>query len=91
MARTTPAQKPRGEHSSTLSGGLPELPLFSGAIADEMRFRPPACQARAAKPLRFRGVNAYIPATFQSSIDDKGLVRKGGRGAEEIYPCKKRR
>ena len=31
IARTTPAQNPRGEQSRTFSGGLAELPLFSGA------------------------------------------------------------
>jgi hypothetical protein len=38
--------------------------------------------------LDFAAPNAYIPATFQSSIDDKSLVRKGGRGAEENSLCK---
>jgi hypothetical protein len=35
IARTTPAQNPRGEQSRTLSGGLVELPLFSGAMAEK--------------------------------------------------------
>src|SRR5262249_24227427 len=32
MARTTPAQKPRGEHSSTFSGGLRSVPGAWGTV-----------------------------------------------------------
>src|SRR5262249_18607673 len=32
MARTTPAQKPRGEHSSTFSGGLWSVPGAWGTV-----------------------------------------------------------
>jgi hypothetical protein len=35
IARTTPAQKPRGEQSRTLRGGLAEFPLFSAVIGEK--------------------------------------------------------
>src|SRR5712691_8332207 len=44
MARTTPAQKPRGEHSSTVSGGLwsgaPVIRTSVGRAALDMRLWP---------------------------------------------------
>src|ERR1700682_669208 len=76
MARTTPAQNPRGEHSSTLSGGKPEKPLFSALIATTWGgSRGPV--KRADLPLRKGRGDAYIPATFPVIADDIGLRPRG--------------
>ena len=53
-----------------------------------MRFRPPGCQDEP-QILAFPGGKCLYSGEFQSSMMTQGLVRKGGRGAEEIYPCKK--
>src|SRR6516225_3147828 len=40
IARTTPAQKPRGEHSITFNGGFAEgLDVMSGSIRDQVRLK----------------------------------------------------
>src|ERR1700730_11227056 len=46
--------------------------------------RPVKRGSRTASPLRHRGANAYIPATFQSSPMIWCFARKGGRSVMEI-------
>src|SRR5580692_5662282 len=97
IARTTPAQKPRGEQSTILRSGLADI----GAIpADRItprrragngqfetrtwgRFR--ALSRHFHRPLRRYPLTAYIGLEFPSSLMTTGFAsEKGGRSAKEI-------
>jgi hypothetical protein len=50
IARTTPAQKPRGEHSNTLSGGFSEA--GAGVMVRTLRGERPTAGLPAPRPQR---------------------------------------
>jgi hypothetical protein len=89
MARTTPAQNPRGEQSSTLSFG------FCAIFAVKIAIQCGSDMARQVSTwagglfLSSKGVAPnrpcpYIPATFPIIADGRCFARKGGRSAKEI-------
>src|SRR5260370_41391767 len=77
MARTTPAQKPRGEHSSTVSGGLwsgaPVIRTSVGRAALDMRLWP--ASVKRGHP---RLAVALLAA--QPRLGAGGQLRGGPRG-----------
>ena len=81
MARTTPAQKPRGEHSSTRSGGLPGAAIGSIGMSmlDDMGFATGRCCLSSACPAiaTSAGSDAYIPGYIPVIPDDKRLRPEG--------------
>ncbi len=91
MARTTPAQKPRGEHSSTLSAG------FSGALtilSSKSRrffanFKPrhgPRRPALSSRDGCMGPTQSLYSGHFPIITDDLVLRPTGGRSVEEILP-----
>src|SRR5215471_675449 len=97
MARTTPAQKPRGEHSNTRSGGLP---IESVAADGTMGIAPRALESRCTRNgpqapslsscdnvtsagLDSGSAGAYIPRT-SVIVDDSGFARTAG-GAQRGF------
>src|SRR6266516_6349659 len=98
MARTTPAQKPRGEHSNTRSGGLPIESVAVGGIMGIASLgcpnSPYAKWAASAGPVKLRqrhvrdigqrGLNCIYSGHFSVIFDDSGFAPTGGRSTEEI-------
>jgi hypothetical protein len=100
IARTTPAQKPRGEHKITFNAGFwPEVfaverEIGSGMGRSQSRFSAAKRSTWGPKPCPVKrglvavavpaGV-AYIPATSVIA-DDTGFARKGGRSARTHLP-----
>src|SRR5262249_15132465 len=88
IARTTPAQNPRGEHSSTVSGGFADFSLFSAFMSAAIVAKwGAACWPvkRAKRTLRRGRGRAYIPVTFRVIADDKGASSEGTGGAQRRF------
>ena len=90
MARTTPAQNPRGEHSSTLSGGFcgsghrcPGIAPFGPIM---QTWAAPPCPVKRGKSVASRGVKCLYSGHFPVIIDDWCFARKGGRSARGDLP-----
>src|SRR5216684_1274599 len=82
MARTTPAQKPRGEHSSTLSGGLRPAAGTSDAVmrtSDRASF--PASTWPRAMVLSSEGPAALVRPPRPRSPHEAG-AKRGADGGE---------
>src|ERR1700761_2862806 len=96
MARTTPAQKPRGEQSTTLRAGLaamwenlapnpPSPPGRGRSIATRTWDCFQALSRHFRKPLRLGRRKAYIGLNSPSSLMTTGFApERGGRNAKEI-------
>src|SRR5689334_19258350 len=65
MARTTPAQKPRGEHKTTLSGGFSASPARFWLIG-ERRFRAPTW-----RPITEMGVGRLLSQAALNRLPDR--------------------
>ena len=90
MARTTPAQKPRGEHSSTLRAGFSGVfimsaseiaPIFREFLPPDMGCAAPPCQDGMVARVR---PQSLYSGHFPIIIDDLVLRPAGGRSVEEI-------
>src|ERR1700712_1085476 len=97
MARTTPAQKPRGEQSTIFRSGFADIRAISGPnhpspAGGERPIRIGtwgcfwALSRHFSRPLRQRPLRAYIGAEFPVITDDRRLrlQKRGGRGTKEI-------
>src|SRR5262245_15930359 len=92
MARTTPAQKPRGEQSRTFRTGLGELDVMFGprkranlAHISGMDMGRPALPCQACR-LHDPDAAPIFHLLFPIIVDDPKLRPGGGRSIEEILP-----
>src|SRR6266567_8775023 len=96
IARTTPAQKPRGEQSTILRSGLADIGAISGPnhpspVGGErpIRIRTWDCfralSRRFSRPLRQYPGKAYkAPNSPSSPMTTDFASERGGRGPKEI-------
>ncbi|MGE0525345.1 MAG: hypothetical protein AB7O60_20230 [Variibacter sp.] len=81
MARTTPAQKLRGAHRITFSGGLTGAEAAFSMAWKWNRGAP--LSSECALPMDSNGHGAYIPTTSSHS-DDKQASPWGGRSGKGL-------
>src|SRR5262245_11842292 len=84
MARTTPAQKPRGEHSSTFSGGLADSAAFSAVIGKKWGSGRAAVKLARATVAQGRGKCLYI-GYFPVIVDEEGASSERAGGPQRRF------
>jgi len=81
MARTTPAQKPRGEHKSTFKAGFSTINPSRQADSRNPDMGRPARRCQVGT-IAWLGSSPYIAATFPIIADDL-VLRPAGRAERE--------